>query len=294
MDATPYPADTRAKGWRFEVDYERVLQSDTWALATARQRPLLLMLWFVAWQQTPAGSLPDSDELIAARLGMTAHDFAEDKSILMRGWWKASDGRLYHAALTEIVLEMIDRKSREKQRKADYRARVRAGSPAEMSHGTDAGQTRPSHGSDATSTSTGTSLSTESKDSVVAENGDASAPSSSGGKPAPLPDCPQQEVIALYAELLPDLPQPKIWDGARSEALRARWRWRLASNRKEGKPATKDAGMDFFRRLFAYIAKSDFLMGRSGNWQADLGWTVKAENFAKIVQGNYESNGGAA
>ena len=31
--AAPYPAITRAKGWRFELDYEQVDQSDTWALA---------------------------------------------------------------------------------------------------------------------------------------------------------------------------------------------------------------------------------------------------------------------
>jgi hypothetical protein len=161
MNAPPYPADTRAKGWRFEVDYERVLQSDTWALASARQRPLLLMLWFVAWQQTPAGSLPDSDDLIAARIGMTTDEFAQGKPILMRGWWKASDGRIYHAAVTEIVLEMVERKSRETQRKANYRTRIKAGASGEMSHGTDAGQTRTgtgqtreSHGSDATVTST--------------------------------------------------------------------------------------------------------------------------------------------
>lgn len=31
--SAPYPCDTRAKGWRFELDHERIRQSDTWALA---------------------------------------------------------------------------------------------------------------------------------------------------------------------------------------------------------------------------------------------------------------------
>lgn len=35
----PYPSDTRPKGWRFELDYERIEASDTWALAPAEVRP---------------------------------------------------------------------------------------------------------------------------------------------------------------------------------------------------------------------------------------------------------------
>lgn len=65
---TPYPPDTKAKGWRFELDLEQVMQSDTWALANPETRPWLLMLWTTAWQQTPCGSMPSEDALIVARL----------------------------------------------------------------------------------------------------------------------------------------------------------------------------------------------------------------------------------
>lgn len=123
MQLPPYPATTKAGGFKFELDCERIAQSDTWALATARQRPLLLMLWFVAWQQTPCGSLPADDVLIAARLGMEADAFQHDRAILLRGWWEASDGRLYHPVLTELVLEMMGRKAGNAQRQAAYRQR---------------------------------------------------------------------------------------------------------------------------------------------------------------------------
>lgn len=73
----PYPVDTRAKGWRFELDTERIEQSDTWALATPVQRAWLLRLWMVAWQQTPCGSLPNNDALVAARLGMSSGEFEQ-------------------------------------------------------------------------------------------------------------------------------------------------------------------------------------------------------------------------
>jgi hypothetical protein len=40
----PYPADTRAAGWRFDLDTTRIRQSDTWTLARPEIRPWLLML----------------------------------------------------------------------------------------------------------------------------------------------------------------------------------------------------------------------------------------------------------
>lgn len=131
------------------------MQSDTWALAAPDVRPWLLMLWATAWQQKPCGSMPSDDMLIAARLGMTVKVFAKVKAILLRGWWLAEDGRLYQDTIVERVLEMLEHKNKEKQRKAAYRARMSGGSP-DLSHGTDAGRTEESVGSDDTGTGTGT------------------------------------------------------------------------------------------------------------------------------------------
>lgn len=156
----PYPADARAKGWRFELDLERVVQSDTWALAKPQIRPWLFMLWTTAWQQTPCGSLPADDELIIVRLGIEPELFNQHKEHLMRGWWKASDGRLYHQTITQLVLQMLEKKESERTRKAAYRTRVgasKAGAPSDLSHGTDAGKTWESGGIDNTRTITRTS-----------------------------------------------------------------------------------------------------------------------------------------
>lgn len=101
--------------------------------------------------------------------------------------------------------------------------------------------------------------------------------------------CPHQEIISLYAECLPELAQIRTWEGSRQKNLSARWRWVLADLAKKGKENDKNAGLEFFRRMFLYIQKSDFLMGRSGKWQASLPWIVKAENFAKIIEGQYEN-----
>lgn len=119
----PYLKNTRVKGWRFTLDYERINQSDTWALAPSDMRPWLLMLWHTAWQQTPAGSLSDNDQVIAAKIGMDNRLFVAHRDILMRGWARHSDGRLYHPVITEQVLGYLENSRRERIRKSEYRAK---------------------------------------------------------------------------------------------------------------------------------------------------------------------------
>ena len=108
MNPAPYPADIRAKGWRFELDYEQIEQSSTWALAGAECRPWLLMMWMTAWRQVPCGSLPGDHEVVAACLGMPGKLWSKYSKTLLRGWALADDGRMYHPTITARVVEMID------------------------------------------------------------------------------------------------------------------------------------------------------------------------------------------
>lgn len=108
----------------------------------------------------------------------------------------------------------------------------------------------------------------------------------------PAPHCPHQKIIELYGNHLPTMPFPKIWEGQRQQNLAARWRWVLTAKKPDGAPYATDteSALSFFDRFFGYVAKSDFLTGRDGKWHGcDLGWLVKAENFAKVVSGNYEN-----
>jgi hypothetical protein len=131
----PYPADVRTKGWRFEVDLERIRESDTWTLATPDLRPWLLMLWNTAWVQTPAGAFPNDDAMIAARIGMDLRAFKAARPILMRRWELASDGRLYHPVITERVLALLALRQAQADRKAASRAKN--AKVTGESHGTD-------------------------------------------------------------------------------------------------------------------------------------------------------------
>lgn len=112
--------------------------------------------------------------------------------------------------------------------------------------------------------------------------------------PAELPTCPHETLIDLFSENLPTLPQPKkeLWVGKNAEAMRTRWRWVLSAKKKSGDryATNRDEAIAWFGRFFAHVAKSEFLSGTNGKWTGcDLGWLMKADNFAKVVSGNYDN-----
>jgi hypothetical protein len=236
----PYTSDTRAKGWRFELDYERIAQSDTWDLAAEipMAQPALLMLWMVAWQQTPCGSLPNDEQIIRAKCRIPAEQWPAMREVLLRGWWLAEDGRLYHHTLVERVREMMERRRKESDRKAMARGRKPASIPPEdpfdpegvlgLSHGTGAGLHPESDTGTGTGTGTGTSTSTKRDVTPAGDSVGAASPSRG-------------------ARLAQDWVLPKAWgewaveelgmpaDQVRTEAAKFRDYWCA----KSGKDATK-------------------------------------------------------
>ena len=107
-----------------------------------------------------------------------------------------------------------------------------------------------------------------------------------------VPTCPQQQVLALYAKHLPNLPQPRTWQGTRAAQLKQRWI--QASHPSSYSPdgyATKEKGLEWWGSFFDYIAKKTTLAnGFESNgriWKADLEWIITASNFAKIIDGKY-------
>ncbi len=104
------------------------------------------------------------------------------------------------------------------------------------------------------------------------------------------PDCPHVEVLALWAEVLPALPQhdPAQWRGSRADHLRARWRETAVAKRWE----TQADGLAYLRKLFGYVGLSPFLTGREHGkdrrpFFAELAWLVEPMNWAKTTEGKY-------
>jgi len=152
----PYPADVRAKGWRFEIDYEKVEQSDTWDLASEvpMAQPALLMMWLVAWKQVPCGSLPNDESIIRAKCRVPQDMWVTFKPVLMRGWWLAEDGRLYHDTIVQRVCEMLEYRRKEAERRGRNRGKT-SGVPRDTS-GTYEGHGQDDTGVPDTGTGTGT------------------------------------------------------------------------------------------------------------------------------------------
>ena len=105
---TPPDCDVRDYP-RMMVDIRRLQDSAFNRKASAN--PLAWMvghkLWYRAFHQFPAGSLPtDEGELCSlAELGLDMKAFRKAKPLALHGWKECSDGRLYHAFVAEVVLE---------------------------------------------------------------------------------------------------------------------------------------------------------------------------------------------
>jgi hypothetical protein len=96
------------------------------------------------------------------------------------------------------------------------------------------------------------------------------------------PPCPRQEIIELFAKHSPSLIQPRLVTDSVKEAISSRWR-----------QSPRHQSLEFWQKYFDYCESLDFLAGRKTPTQGGkpfrvgLEWIVKAENFAKIINGNY-------
>lgn len=84
------------------LDTIRLLDSDFCALTTGDEFKAAVRLWCKAWAQSPAGSLP-ADDRVLAHLSGAGTRWQKVKTMALRGWVVCSDGRLYHPVVAEQV-----------------------------------------------------------------------------------------------------------------------------------------------------------------------------------------------
>lgn len=164
MSKLPAPLtapDCDLRGYEFMPLYgQRLFGSAFYTLALQNPRAGIAAqkLWWEAWQQCPAGSLP-SDSATLCRLA----DFGSDmkswrrcEQIALHGFILCSDGRMYHPLLCDAARDAYERRLRDRKRKAAQRAKFNADStpqepppvpPQEepVSHGTSDGQDAEVH-----------------------------------------------------------------------------------------------------------------------------------------------------
>lgn len=105
------------------------------------------------------------------------------------------------------------------------------------------------------------------------------------------PTCPHLEILALWAEVLPGMPQhdPERWRGPKALHLGIRWKETAVAKRWDD----KSQGLAYFRKLFGYVARSEFLVGRAPTMNGkrpfviELEWLVILSNWDKVHEGKY-------
>lgn len=130
MTAPLVPPEVNLRGlpW-MRLDVGRLLNSDLFALSSGDQFKYAVTLWCRSWTQTPAGSLPDDDKILAMLAGAGSRkNFVKNKLIVLRGWVKCDDGRLYHPVISEYAilawkerLQYLENKENHRKRQELYR-----------------------------------------------------------------------------------------------------------------------------------------------------------------------------
>jgi hypothetical protein len=129
LPAPLVPADVDLRG----LDYmplfgNHLFGSEFNAMASDEAWRAGVTLWWAAWNQQPAGSLPDNDVALCrlADLGRDVRGWKQIRDVALRGFTLCSDGRLYHPFLCKQALIAWDKRVKERDRKAEYRAKKAA------------------------------------------------------------------------------------------------------------------------------------------------------------------------
>lgn len=93
---------------------------------------------------------------------------------------------------------------------------------------------------------------------------------------APRVNCPYGEIQTLWNTICVSYPQIQSIQGTRQKAVKARWNYYKSIER--------------FKEVFEIVEASDFLKGSNNrDWTADFDWLMKADSFAKALEGKYDN-----
>jgi hypothetical protein len=135
------PAFVDLRGYEYMPLYgTHLFGSDFNACTTDSGWRAAVTLWWKAWNQVPAASLPNDDVALTrlAELGKDVRAFRKIKHEALHGFVECSDGRLYHRALSVWAFDAWSARMKERQRQSGV-ARSATG-PGRDSDGTRAGQ----------------------------------------------------------------------------------------------------------------------------------------------------------
>lgn len=101
----PADVDLRSYDW-FPFFHKRLRQSAFWKRASDAACRISVDFWSEAYEQVPAGSLPDDDHLLSDWAGFGRRDLTGWQAVkaeVMSAWTLCSDGRWYHPTLCDVA-----------------------------------------------------------------------------------------------------------------------------------------------------------------------------------------------
>ncbi len=131
LPLTPPECDLRGLEW-MPLYGHRLFASDFDAHASDAVFRAALSLWWSAWNQVPAASLPDDEVALCrlAGLGRDTRTWRRLKAQAMRGFALCADGRFYHRALAPMALVSWERRQKERNRRLKWLKKGAAGDVA--------------------------------------------------------------------------------------------------------------------------------------------------------------------
>ncbi|MBX3501430.1 MAG: DUF1376 domain-containing protein [Alphaproteobacteria bacterium] len=125
---TPPECDLRGLEW-MPLYGHRLFASDFDAHAGDSAFRAALSLWWSAWNQVPAASLPD-DEVALCRLAGLGRDLKTWRAVrtqAMHGFVRCADGRLYHRAMAPIAVDSFEHRRKERTRRLKWKEKSAKG-----------------------------------------------------------------------------------------------------------------------------------------------------------------------
>lgn len=149
----PVPADLDLRGYGYmPLHGHKLFTSGYYAAALRNPRGGIaaLKLWWIAWQQCPAGSLPNDERELArfADVGSDMRAWQRIRAVALHGFTLHSDGRLYHSLLVEEAWRAVEERGHARNRKRKQRDRMKdAAAETRLPRGSDAAAARLRRGS---------------------------------------------------------------------------------------------------------------------------------------------------
>lgn len=195
------------------------------------------------------GALPDDNNALASIARMNLDAWSIARAVLEK-YFSIADGVWIHKRIEEELQKAVEKKSKAKE-KAEKAAKARWGNAPSIPQAMLKECPSPSP----------SPSDKELKDIVPSER----------------EAVPVQEIVNLFNKSFETLPEVKILSEKRRATVRKRW---LENKNMQS--------IERWQDFFAYIKKSEFLMGRSDKpFSLTFDWMFNPTNFIKIYEGNY-------